>query len=155
MPVVLVRASDLGLSGYENCETLSADSGMRQRLESIRIKAGPMMNLGDVTEKVVPKMSIVAAPVNGGSICTRTFIPHTCHAAIGVLGAVSVATACTLTGSVTENIAVVPPSNTKAMSIEHPSGEFTVELQLDDQGNVVRSGLLRTARLLSKGELFV
>jgi 4-oxalomesaconate tautomerase len=114
-----------------------------------------MMNLGDVSEKVVPKMSLVAPPVNGGNICTRTFIPHTCHTAIGVLGAVSVATACTITGSVTEGIAVVPPSRFKTMSIEHPAGELTVELHLDQQGNVVKSGLLRTARLLSRGELYL
>ncbi len=155
MPVVLIRASDLELSGYESCETLEADSGLRQRLEHIRVKTGAMMNLGDVSEKVVPKMSLVAPPVNGGNICTRTFIPHTCHTAIGVLGAVSVATACTITGSVAEGIALVPPSRFKTMSIEHPSGELTVELHLDQQGNVVKSGLLRTARLLSRGELYL
>ncbi len=155
MPVVVLRAADLGKTGYESCAELSADDVFRQRLEAIRLKVGPMMHLGDVSHKVVPKMSLIAPPQVGGHVCTRTFIPHNCHAAIGVLGAVSVATACILPGSVAEGLAVVPAGSTKAISVEHPSGEFSVELQLDAQGQVARVGLLRTARLLSRGELYV
>lgn len=113
------------------------------------------MNLGDVSAGVVPKMSLIAPPVAGGNVCTRTFIPHTCHAAIGVLGAVSVATACLLPGSVAEGIALTPDGNPKKMSVEHPSGEFTVELSLDEKGDVRKAGLLRTARLLCRGEAYV
>lgn len=155
MPVVVLRAADLGKTGYESCAELSSDEAFRQRLEAIRLKVGPMMNLGDVSKKVVPKMSLIAAPQAGGHVCTRTFIPHNCHAAIGVLGAVSVATACILPGSVAEGLAVVSDGSTKAMSVEHPSGEFSVELELDAGGQVARVGLLRTARLLSRGELYV
>jgi 4-oxalomesaconate tautomerase len=155
MPVVVVPASEFGKTGYESCEELSNDEEFRQRLESLRLKLGEKMNLGDVSKKVVPKMSLISAPNAGGHICTRTFIPHTCHAAIGVLGAVSVATACILPGSVADGIAVIPEGSTKNMSVEHPSGEFSVELTLDGQGQVIKAGLLRTTRLLSKGELYI
>lgn len=155
MPVVVLRAEDLGKTGYEDPQALNDDQAFRAKLEAIRLKAGSMMNLGDVTDKVVPKMSLIAAPLNGGHVNTRTFIPHNCHAAIGVLGAVSVATACLLEGAVTQGIAEIPEGSPKKISVEHPSGEFSVELAQDDQGNVNKVGLLRTARLLSKGELYV
>jgi 4-oxalomesaconate tautomerase len=158
MPVVVLRAADFGKTGYETAEELDGDVELKRRLESIRLKLGPLMNLGDVTKKVVPKMSLIAPPRSGGHVCTRTFIPHDCHAAIGVLGAVSVATACILPGSVAEGIAVVPDGARKQISVEHPSGEFSVTLDVRGtaaQPEVVKAGLLRTARLLFKGELLV
>jgi 4-oxalomesaconate tautomerase len=155
MPVVVINAADMGKTGYESCEELSADEDFRARLEAIRLQAGTLMNLGDVTKKVVPKMSLISPPRAGGHVCTRTFIPHVCHAAIGVLGAVSVATACILQDSVASGVASIPEGSNKKMSVEHPSGEFSVELTLDDQGDVVKAGLLRTTRLLSKGELYI
>ena len=155
MPVVLINARDLGKTGYETCAELTNDKEFRAKLEAIRLKVGPMMNLGDVSKKVVPKMTLIAPPQNGGHISTRTFIPHTCHDAIGVLGAVSVATACILPDSVAQGVAVVPEGNPKNLSVEHPSGEFSVELLQDAHGNVIKSGLLRTARLLSRGEVYV
>lgn len=155
MPVVVINAADMGKTGYESCEELSTDEDFRARLEAIRLQAGKIMNLGDVTKKVVPKMTLISPPQAGGHVCTRTFIPHVCHAAIGVLGAVSVATACILDGSVAQGIAIIPSGKNKTMSVEHPSGEFSVDLSLDQQGNVIKAGLLRTARLLSKGELYI
>lgn len=158
MPVVVLRAADLGISGYESREELDANEELKQQLEAIRLQIGPKMNLGDVTRKVVPKMSLVSAPRAGGHINTRTFIPHNCHAAIGVLGAVSVATACILPGSVTAGIAVVPEGNHKQMSVEHPSGEFSVALDIGgsaDMPQVLKAGLLRTARLIMRGEILV
>ena len=156
MPAVIIRASDLGITGYETPTELDANEDLKNKLESIRLQIGPAMNLGDVKEKTVPKMCIVSPPINGGTINTRTFIPHVCHEAIGVLGAVSTATACMLKGTVTDNIAVVADKD--KLSIEHPTGEFTVQLNLNnDNGNIVinKSGVIRTARLLSKGEVFV
>ena len=94
MPVAVMRAADLGLSGYESADELDADTGLRTRLESLRLAAGRPMNLGDVAAATVPKLCLVAPPRDGGSISTRTFIPHVCHRSIGVFGAVSVATAC-------------------------------------------------------------
>lgn len=83
MPVVILKAADLGISGYETPEQLNADEAFKARLEAIRLKAGPMMNLGDVAGKVVPKMTLIAPAREGGALCTRTFIPRVCHEAIG------------------------------------------------------------------------
>lgn len=157
MPVVLLRAADLGLTGDEAPAVLNADATLKSRLESIRLQAGPRMQLGDVRAKVVPKMCLISPPRHGGVVQSRTFIPHVCHAAIGVLGAVSVATACVLPGTVADGIAVLPASGT-AYSVEHPSGEFTVTLEIDRSGpqpEVRRAGLVRTARLLSRGDVLI
>jgi 4-oxalomesaconate tautomerase len=116
------------------------------------------MGLGDVRDKVVPKMTLIAPPRAGGHVCTRTFIPHRCHAAIGVLGAVSVATACVLPGSVASGIARKPSGHPLIFSVEHPSGEFTVTLEVSGEGadfKVGRSGILRTARALFEGHALV
>ena len=157
MPVVLLRAADLGRTGAEAPEVLNTDTALKSRLESIRLQAGPLMNLGDVKAKVVPKMCLISPPRHGGIIHTRTFIPHVCHAAIGVLGAVSVATACVLPGTVADGVAQLP-AGSQAYSVEHPSGEFTVTLEIDRGGptpEVRRAGLVRTARLLSRGEVLI
>jgi 4-oxalomesaconate tautomerase len=102
-------------------------------------------------------MCLIAPPRAGGSLATRCFIPHVCHDAIGVLAAVTVGTACVLEGSVTEGIALVQPGLVKAISVEHPTGEFTVELAVDpdDPQVVTRAALVRTARLLMRGEVMV
>jgi 4-oxalomesaconate tautomerase len=157
MPVVLLRARDLGRTGYETPEMLNADAALKAKIEKIRLQAGPRMRLGAVADKVVPKMCLVAPAVHGGIIHTRTFIPHVCHAAIGVLGAVSVATACVVPGTVTEGIAVVP-STGNVYSVEHPSGEFSIEVEIEHGGPlpaVRKAGVVRTARLLSRGEVFI
>jgi len=157
MPVIVIRASDLGRTGYESRDALNADAELKARLESIRIQAGPAMNLGDVAKRVVPKMTLIAPPRAGGAICTRTFIPHDCHSAVGVLGAVTVATACVLEGSVAQGVAALPAGNAKVISVEHPTGEFSVELALDpaDPQSVKRAALLRTARLIMRGEVMI
>ncbi len=158
MPVAVLRAEDFNLSGYESADELNANENLKQKLEDIRLELGPLMNLGNVKDKVVPKMSLVARPKDGGHICTRTFIPHVCHTAVGVLGAVSVATACILPGSVTQRIAQVPEGNPKNISVEHPTGEFSVKLEIggtEQTPEVVKAGLLRTARLISKGETYI
>jgi 4-oxalomesaconate tautomerase len=157
MPVVLMPAEALGVSGYETRDALNANTALKQKIESIRLQAGPTMNLGDVTQKVVPKMCLVAKPVAGGHISTRTFIPHDCHSAVGVLGAVTVATAAVLPGSVANRYARVPAGNLKTLSVEHPSGEFSVVLTMNPQNEseVLQAALLRTARLILKGEVFV
>ena len=155
MPVVLVRAADLGRTGRESREQLDNDDELKARLESIRLQAGPRMNLGDVAARTVPKMTLIAEPNCGGSVSTRTFIPHRCHASIGVLGAVSVATACLIPGSVAQGIARLAAGNEQRLAVEHPSGEFSVMLQRDEAGNVIRSGLIRTARLLFIGAVAV
>ena len=158
MPVVVLRAADFGLSGRESPEQLNADPALKKRLESIRLQIGPKMNLGDVADKAVPKMCLVSPAERGGLISTRTFIPHKCHSAVGVLGAISAATACILPGSVAFDLVDVPAGDLKQISVEHPSGEFSISLNVDDSAAIPRIrkvGVLRTARLLSRGVLYV
>jgi len=152
MPVVLVRAADLGLAGAEEPTQLEADDALRSQVEAIRLAAGPAMGLGDVAGTTVPKVSIVSSPQNGGAVTTRTFIPHRVHAAIGVLGAVSVAAGVRTTGTV----ATVDGQGPQ-VAIEHPTGTFTVELELDGTGpdtRVHRSAVIRTARKLFDGQVW-
>ncbi|MFB9949687.1 4-oxalomesaconate tautomerase [Rhizobium puerariae] len=153
MPCVVMRADVLGITGMESPKGLEANQELRLRLEAIRLKAGPMMNLGDVARKSVPKMTMVSAPTAGGAISTRTFIPHSCHDAIGVLGAVSVATACLLPGGPASELAVVPEGGEKLLSIEHPTGEMSVIATMKN-GEVDRAAVLRTARKLFDGVVF-
>lgn len=161
MPVVLMRASDLGKTGYESPADLEKDMALKARVEAIRLAAGRLMNLGDVTKKTVPKMCLVAPPAKGGAVCTRNFIPHVVHKAIGVFGAVSVATACVVPGSVTEGIARIEGGSGKSrrLDVEHPTGFFTVEMDVGSDGKdgvrVERAALLRTTRKLMSGEAFV
>lgn len=154
MPVVVMRAEDMGITGTESREALEANEELRAKLESIRLQAGPLMNLGDVKEKSVPKMTMVSKATEGGALSTRTFIPHRCHASIGVLGAVSVATAAVLKGAPAADIAVIPEGQRKTLSVEHPIGEMTVILDMDDAGEVAQAAILRTARKLFDGEVF-
>jgi 4-oxalomesaconate tautomerase len=154
MPCVVMRASDLGVTGHESPEELEANQSLRQRLEAIRLAAGPLMNLGDVSALSVPKMTVVAKPVSGGAILTRTFIPHRCHSSIGVLGAVSVATACLLEGSPAAELAVTETGRKQTLSVEHPTGEMSVVVTLSERGEVEGAAILRTARKLFDGTVF-
>lgn len=151
MPVVLLRAEDLGVSGYESPAELDANGALKQRIERVRIVAGPMMGLGNVETKVVPKMTLVAPARDGGDLCTRTFIPKKCHDAIGVLGAASVATAFADVQTVCAGESV-PGVERRDISVEHPTGEFTIRLSLS-AGSEAAPGvaLLRTARPLFSG----
>ncbi|MEA3389034.1 4-oxalomesaconate tautomerase [Sphingobium sp. CCH11-B1] len=155
MPCVVMKAQDVGVTGYEDRETLDADVELKARLEAIRLAVGARMNLGDVADKSVPKMMLVAPPQKGGAVTVRSFIPHRAHATIGVLGAVSVATACLLAGSPAAEVAQIPDGARKALSVEHPTGEMTCVLQTDEDGAVVSAALLRTARKLMDGIVYV
>jgi 4-oxalomesaconate tautomerase len=154
MPCVVLRAADLGISGYEDRATLDDDVALKARLEDIRLQAGPRMGLGDVTAQSVPKMMLVAAPRAGGAISVRSFIPHRCHASIGVLGAVTVATACLLPGSPAHGLAVLPGGTVQTLAVEHPSGATGCVIERDTDGSVSRAAVLRTARKLFDGVLF-
>ena len=152
MPCVILLASDLDRTGLESRDEMDADTDLKANLEAIRLTAGPMMGLGDVREKTVPKMTLVSPPTQGGTVSTRSFIPHRCHATIGVFAAVSVATACTLTGSPAASIAVLPDGD--VFAVEHPGGAAEVLLERDAEGRVVAVGTLRTARKLFDGRVF-
>ena len=158
MPVVVMRADDVGITGYESPPELEANIALRTLIEAIRLEAGPLMNLGDVTKATVPKLTMVAPQRDGGSLCTRTFIPHRCHDAIGVLGAVSVATAALLPGSPAADVLVADAdADTAVIVVEHPTGTFDVAIDIDLTGAapvVHRSGIIRTARKLFDGTVF-
>jgi len=154
MPVVILRAQDVGITGEETRESLDGNEALKAKLESIRLKAGPLMNLGDVREKSVPKMTMVSPPRSGGVISTRTFIPHRCHASIGVLGAVSVATACAVPGAPAAAIARLPEGRSKVMPIEHPMGESTIIVNTGEKGEFESASVLLTARKLFDGVVF-
>lgn len=152
MPCVILRAADFGLTGQEPPEVLEADAALKARLEAIRLKAGPMMGLGDVSAASVPKMTLVSAPTNGGTIATRSFIPHRVHASIGVFAAITVATATQLPGSVAAGLA--PPVRDGRFHIEHPQGMMEVFLEIAADGSVSGAGSVRTARKLFDGLVF-
>ena len=158
MPVVIMRAQDAGISGYESREDLDANEPLKAKLESIRLQAGHLMGLGDVKEKSIPKMTMVAPPKGGGAITTRTFIPHRCHASIGVLGAVSVATACILPGTTAAQLAEIPRGEDKFISVEHPTGETSVMMSVSFKNGEItvhKAAILRTAKKLFEGRVFV
>ena len=134
MPCIVLRAADVGATGYEDRETLDAADDVKRRIEAIRLKAGPLMNLGDVAEQSTPKMMLVAPPRSGG--------------------AVSVATACLVAGSPAARVAVVPQGRRKTLSVEHPTGEMSCVLEIGDDGQVIAAALLRTARKLMDGVVF-
>lgn len=154
MPCVVMKAADVGITGYEDRDSLDANTELKAKIEAIRLAVGERMNLGDVTEKSVPKMMLVAPPKNGGAVTVRSFIPHRAHATIGVLGAVSVATACLIPGSPAAEVADIPEGSRKTLSVEHPTGEMSCVLELDETGAVRTAALLRTARKLMDGVVF-
>ena len=160
MPLVLFKASDMGRTGYESADDMNADTDLQTRIEALRLQVSLLMGLGDVRSKNYPKMTLIAPPKQGGALSTRSFIPHVCHDAIGVLAAVTVGTACVLQGTVCEGVAVLQAGAQQALSVEHPTGEFSVVLQTqaaDVPGGfeVTQAALLRTARLIMRGEAMV
>jgi 4-oxalomesaconate tautomerase len=153
MPVVVVDAASLNLTGYESVAELEADAELLKRVTQLRLQAGEAMGLGDVSGTTIPKVSLVAPPVAGGDICTRTFIPVRVHEAIGVLGAVSVAAVTCVPGGVGYRASVTGPR----LVIEHPSGTTAVEAEVDTTvtpPRLIRSGVVRTARKLFDGTVY-
>jgi 4-oxalomesaconate tautomerase len=156
MPVVVARAADFGITGYEPVEELGRDAALIERIHRLRLGAGKLMGLGDVSALSVPKTTLVSAPRDGGTICTRTFIPERLHTSIGVLGAVTVATALRLPGGTGAELAAFPPEG-HVVDVEHPTGHLEVEVELDTAASppqVLSAGVIRTARKLFDGTAF-
>lgn len=153
-PVVLIRADDLAVQGSETPEALEANIELTTKVEHLRLRAGELMGLGDVTDKSYPKMTLVSAASERAALNTRSFIPHTVHRSIGVLAALTVATAACMEGTVATSVADPGIGPERTLPIEHPSGAFSVDLRLDGD-SVVRSGLTRTARTLMAGSVYV
>jgi 4-oxalomesaconate tautomerase len=155
MPVVVARAADFGVTGYEPVPELAANADLNERVQSLRLQAGKLMGLGDVSDLSVPKTTLVSAPRAGGAICTRTFIPVRLHTSIGVLGAITVVTALLAGGTGAEHAAFPPHGH--VVDVEHPTGHLEVEVDLDTSISppLVRSaGVIRTARKLFDGTVF-
>ena len=158
MPLVIFKASDVGATGQETVAELNADTDLKRRIEALRLQISQTMGLGDVSAKNYPKMTLIAPPQHGGALPTRSFIPHVCHDAIGVLAAVTVGTAVKMPGTVCEGVAQLQQgTGPLTVSVEHPTGEFSVTLDSDPAHPdvVTKAALLRTARLLMRGEVMV
>lgn len=158
MPMAIARAADFGLTGYESPAELDADRAFHARMEAIRIEAGARMGMGDVSGSVTPKFGLLAAPRSGGAVAARYFMPRNCHPTFAVTGAQCVAAAVLMPGTVAESVAVPPAGTPALVEIEHPSGSIvvTVDYANGAEGFRVRSaGVLRTARLLASGHVYV
>ena len=154
MPVVLIRASDLGKTGYETPAEFSADREFMGRLEALRIEAGKLMGIPDAADRVIPKPVLIAPPAKGGTISARYFMPHSCHAALAITGSVAVATAAVTPGTLAH--AIVGDHALPVMfGIEHPSGRL--EVTLDHHPDYVEPAayVVRTARRLFEGHVLV
>ncbi|HUF80261.1 MAG TPA: 4-oxalomesaconate tautomerase [Burkholderiales bacterium] len=158
MPVVLMRAEAFGRTGHETAVELDADRQLLERMEAIRVKAGVLMGMGDVSKSVVPKMALLSKARSGGVIASRFFVPETCHKAHPVTGTVCIASACAIPGTVASQIAPLPPAPQGMVSIEHPQGMIVIDLDVDftnQQQALRRAALIRTARRIFEGSVCV
>jgi 2-methylaconitate cis-trans-isomerase PrpF len=158
MPMVIARAADFGLSGYESCAELDENRDFYERMEPIRIEAGRRMGLGDVHDSVTPKFGLLAAPRSGGAISARYFMPWRCHPSMAVTGSQCLASCALIPGTVAEGLALLPEGSPAQVVIEHASGQLAV---IVDYSIVARhfelrsAGLIRTARKLASGDVFI
>jgi 2-methylaconitate cis-trans-isomerase PrpF len=152
-PLVIFRAADLGKTGRESPAELDADRAFMARLEAVRIEAGERMGFRNVRSIVIPKPVLVGAPAKGGTVAGRYFMPHACHKAFAITGAVGLATACATAGTIAEEVAGALPLP-RDVTIEHPSGRLDVRMEkMPGHAEPVVS-VLRTARRLFEGTVF-
>lgn len=153
-PVVLIDAPQMNKTGYETAEQLETDSEFMQKLEAIRIKAGAAMGLGDVSKKVIPKPILISPAIHGGTINVRYFMPHKCHGALAVTGAIAIATSTLLPDSIVKQY--IDSVDMKNIAIEHLSGMFEVSLtQKSDFPEGLQASIIRTARKLFEGDVYI
>jgi 4-oxalomesaconate tautomerase len=158
MPLVMMRAADLGKTGYETAVELDSDRALMERMEAIRRKAGALMGMGDVSRNVVPKLALLSKPRHGGTISSRYFVPETCHKSHPVTGTVCIASACAIPGTLAAQIAPLPPAPQGMVRIEHPSGMILIDLDADFNAGRMelrRAALIRTARRIFDGHVMV
>ena len=158
VPTVIARADAFGLSGYESTSEIDANRGFYERMEPIRRKAGERMGLGDVSEKVVPKFAVLAPAREGGTATARYFMPFSCHPSMAVTGSICIGACLMAPDTVAEGLANRPTQNPAPVRIEHPSGAIEVSMDCAVENgafDLKAAGLLRTARKLMSGELFV
>ncbi len=158
MPMVIARAEDLGVTGYESAAEFDANTALFERMEAIRLIAGERMGLGDVTKSVTPKFGLLAPARDGGSACVRYFMPWNCHPTLAVTGSQCLGACLLAPGTVGEGILGGSSVSPVTLLLEHPMGrmEVVMECRTTDAGfEVVSAGLVRTARKLAAGEVFV
>lgn len=158
VPMLVFRASDLGKTGAEAPADLDADRAFFARIETMRQEAGRRMGLGDVAGKVIPKIAMLAPPQAGGAVLARYFVPHKTHAAYAVTGGLCTACCIMAPGTVAEGVANRPAGDEAEVLIEHPSGMIKLAMttrQADTGFEVISGGVIRTARKLMAGEVFV
>jgi len=156
MPLVILRARELGLTGRETPAVLDADRALLERLEAVRRAAGEAMGLGDVSTSVVPKPVIVSDGDDADSVTSRYFTPRRCHASHAVTGAIGVATAFALPGTVAS--ATSRAAGLRRISVLHPQGRIDVEVTVEGSGDDARvqtAALVRTARKILQGDLHI
>jgi 4-oxalomesaconate tautomerase len=155
VPTMIVSATAMGKRGNESKAELDADKSLIARLERMRNEAGRRMGLGDTSNLVIPKPLVVSAPLKGGVIASRDFVPFNCHATHSVTGAMALSTACVLSGTVASDLAALPKSRVKKIAIEHPSG--VIEVETESVGSdlatfeLKQASLIRTCRKLFEG----
>jgi 2-methylaconitate cis-trans-isomerase PrpF len=158
MPIVMMRAADLGKTGYETPAELDADRALMARMEAIRREAGRLMGMGDVSRNVVPKLALLAPPRRGGAVSSRYFVPETCHKSHPVTGTVCIASACAIPGTVAAQIAPLKPAPQGMVGIEHPAGTILIDLDADFTHGAQalrRAALVRTARRIFEGHVLI
>ncbi|MGV6838733.1 MAG: 4-oxalomesaconate tautomerase [Planktomarina sp.] len=157
MPIVIAKASDFGLSGYETADELDANRAFFERMEAIRIKAGAMMGMGDVSASVTPKFGLLAPAKQGGTITARYFMPWETHPSMAVTGAQCLASCALTPGTVADGLLTRPTQGPANVIIEHASGtiEVVVDFDCDPDFKLNAAGLVRTARKLADGNIYV
>ncbi len=158
MPMVIARAADFGLTGYESRDELDANRGFFNRMEAIRIEAGAKMGMGEVSKSVTPKFGLLAPARDGGTITARYFMPWQAHPSMAVTGAQCLASCVLMPGTIADGLLERPGSSPATITIEHPTGSIDVlaEYDLSDDGfTLISAGLIRTARKLADGNLYI
>lgn len=159
MPMMLLRAEAVGLRGDETPDEIDANTEMLARVESLRLEAGRRMGLGDVSKLVTPKVGLLSPARHGGTITSRYLVPHSCHRSHAATGAICLATACCLEGTVAADVIGGAIGRSGTVIIEHPAGRIDVGVTLaaDGQGGmrVARTEILRTARRIFEGFAYV
>lgn len=157
MPMVIARASDFGLTGYETVQELDDNKDFFKRMESVRLKAGELMGMGDVSESVTPKFGLFAPAREGGTIATRYFMPWNTHPSMAVTGSQCMASCALTPGTIADGLLERPTSSPANVVLEHASGtiEVLVDFSSEDGFSLNSAGLLRTARKLADGNIYV
>jgi 4-oxalomesaconate tautomerase len=158
MPMVIARAEDFGLSGHETREQLDSNKEFFGRMEKLRIKAGKIMNMGNVVKSVTPKFGLLAPPRQGGSIAARYFMPWKTHPTMAVTGSQCLASCALTPGTVADGMLERPKEKPAKVTIEHPMGKMQVLIDYHIDGNIFQhksAGLVRTCRKIAEGFVFI